>query len=144
MDNTILWVSIGITVLILALCVVLPSVMINKSGGSIQRKQKVLGIIVSSQVTAMSEISKLTGIKEKYLITTIQYLITHANEDWEGKGMVSLLSGAEALRGARLDLNKMAIILPVEKADWVCIYCRTVNEETSFTCQACQAPKKKI
>lgn len=123
---------------------------INKQGGTVWRKQKVLGIIVSSQVYSVSEISKLSGIREKSLIPTIRYLISHANTDFDRSGQVSLLSGAEVLRGARFDLNKMEIILAKvnsivsvrEEPKWVCPYCRAKNPGEEFGCGGCGARRQ--
>jgi len=135
LDELLFWTPIVIFILILLVGVY---VMVTWGDGLKKRKQKVLDVIISSQVIAVSEISKLTRIKEKHLISIIQSLIAHANEDW------SPFNGTEVLRDARLDLNKLEIILPVAKEDWICVYCRAVNEANAFTCTSCQAPKKRL
>ena len=125
-------------IIFIAVCGVCIYLIATWGDGAKKRKQKVLNIIASSGVTSISDISKATKIKEGKLIPVIQSLIAHANEDW------SPFNGVELLRGARLDLKKMEIILPEEKKDWTCVYCRAVNEATTYTCHSCKAPKKKV
>ena len=131
----------GLTIFILVCSVAIYLIATLGSGaitGVKKKEQKVLNVIVSSGITAVSDISKSTKIKEGKLIPMIQSLITHANEEF------SLYNGIELLRGARLDLNKMEIIMPIKKEPWTCVYCRASNEKDVLTCSSCQAPKKKV
>ena len=122
------WFIILSPFIFIALVTFLVMWLVNKNGGSIWKKKKVFNLIVSSQIYSISEISKLS-----------------ANTDWERTGQVSLLGNTEFLRGARLDLKKMEIILfndsSVEsiKSEWACLYCRSKNAGETFNCDGCGA-----
>jgi len=149
------WIIVASPFVITALLLLGVKGHVNKNGGSFARKQRVLKVIVSSQVYKLAEISKLTGIKEKSLVPTIQYIISDANSvsTIQAAGMViqtgTSLTGSEVLKGARLDLTKMEIIMPERNADgsakqekWVCPYCRAKNFTTELVCDGCKARRQ--
>lgn len=126
---------------------------INKNGGPYWRKQKVFNIIVSHRAFAIAEISKLSGISEKKLIPTLRYIISEANTsphgiNLEGIGVsvqTSVLGDVSFLRGARLDLNKMEIVLAEIEPDdskWACPFCNSKNFVGQLVCTACNARKQ--
>jgi len=135
-------------IIIVALIMIFIMRSVNKNGGTLGAKQKVFNIIASSQVYSVSEISKLSGISEERLIPILQYIISHSNTDWEGTGQYSLLGDTEFLRGSRLDLSKMEIILAENKSaefvkpKWACPYCLSKNPGEEFACGGCGARRQ--
>jgi len=141
----------------LILCLVMWSV--NRNGGTYGRKQKVFDIITSHRVFTVAEISKLSGIREKSLIPTLRYIVSEANTSQQGIDLsvmglgnigvihTSSLGDVEFLRGSRLDLNKMEIILAENnsaesaKPQWTCPYCNSTNLGDAFVCDGCGVRK---
>ncbi|MCL2673946.1 MAG: hypothetical protein FWE92_01290 [Defluviitaleaceae bacterium] len=153
--------TLVIVLIILAICT-LPTIFymrnVNRNGGTDWRKQKVFDIIVAHRVFTVAEISKLSGISEKKLIPTLRFIVSEANASRNGieqnlslggveihriLGQTSFLGDVGFLRGSRLDLNKMEIVLAenssVEstKQKWICLYCDSKNPGEAFACGGC-------
>ena len=104
---------------------------------------KLASLIRSSNLRRISDISHHSGIAEKKVINYLRILIAGS----EGDDSLALGNDARYLKGAKVNLQTMEIILSdkyIEKEDWTCVYCRAVNAAATLTCQACQAPKKKL
>ena len=148
-------------VLILVIFVVVPVVLplvlimrsVNRNGGTYWRKQKIFNIIISHRVFTVAEISQLSGISEKKLIPTLRFIVSEANTSPQGINLgalgievqTSFLGDVEFLRGSRLDLNKMEIILAENKAEdskWACLYCNSINFAEALVCCACNARRQ--
>jgi len=101
---------------------------------------KIATLVVSSELRAIADIVRHSKISEEKVIKNLRILVS-------GSTSLKLGNDARYLKGAKIDLRRMEVILSdkyVEKADWTCVYCRAVNEATAFVCQSCTAPKKNV
>jgi len=130
---------------------------------SVQKKEKVAKVIITSKIYSVTQIARIVGISESETIKRIQGIISDANKSaWSG-------GAAEwrIFRGAYLDLHKMEIILAepsekptmgglIEKAKkvaysklagqlpkepWTCPYCRNTNDGEEIECDSCKATR---
>ena len=131
---------------------------INRNGGTALRKQKVFNIIASHRVFTVVEISKLSGISQKKLIPTLRFIVSEANTNIGGIGQnisfggieinnivqTSFLGDVKFLRGSRLCLDEMRIILAEDNSNesWHCLYCKSKNLAEDIVCCACGARRQ--
>jgi len=101
---------------------------------------KLASLIVSSELRSIPDIARFSKMSEDKVIKRLRVLISNSSS-------LKLGNDARYLKGARLNLQTMEIILSDkyrEKEPWVCAYCRSKNSAEAIVCQSCKAPKKKV
>jgi len=101
---------------------------------------KLASFIVSSELRSIPDIVRFSKMSEDKVIKRLRILISDSSS-------LKLGNDARYLKGARLNLQTMEIILSdkyVEKEPWVCAYCRSKNSAEAIVCQSCKASKKKV
>ena len=106
-------------------------------------EQNIGGVTVTESTNSYFIVFEFSNNRrEKFAVNAKDYALVRE----EDTGILSYKRVPESklLNESLLFVDFQADKISSKKEDWTCVYCRAVNEATTFTCHSCKAPKKKV